>query len=155
METPWRRHNYVRSRFELSEHIIEIATCVLFMYWVSQSCASVFVCVNVNLMYAPEIWHFFQFLRHKYSDVNKQLQKMPCVVLLKATGMFKIIRSDWIENLNSAESRTHGTPPNVPVKIFFSPNKMMRADFQLKVRKRFHLRATACYIAYVLKICGE
>lgn len=85
---------------------------------------------------------------------GKLKKKMPAVVLLKKSLEIKIIRSDWV-NKSQAELRNGGIRPNVPVKIFYSPNKMQPADFRLVPQSVFDRHATACYVAFVLKITGE
>lgn len=80
---------------------------------------------------------------------------MPCVILLEESSQIRIIKTAWVEKVNSADSRTSGTPPNIPVKIFYSPNKQLPADFQLKPEVDFDPEQTACYTGYVLKIFGK
>lgn len=79
---------------------------------------------------------------------------MPVVVLLKRSLETKIIKSGWV-NKSQSELRNCGSFPNVPVKIFYSPNKMLSADFHLATRQVFDRKATACYAAFVLKISGK
>lgn len=79
---------------------------------------------------------------------------MPCVVL---TDEIKIVKSEWVEKVNSAESRISGIPPNVLVKIFHSSNKHQQPNFQLEPQEDEDLEQGDSYVeyGYVLKICGE
>lgn len=79
---------------------------------------------------------------------------MPAVVLLKKSLQIKIIRTDWV-NKSQAELRNGGIRPNVPVKIFYSKNKLLSADFRLVPQRDFDRNADACYLAFVLKITGK
>lgn len=80
---------------------------------------------------------------------------MPCVILLADSDEIRIVKSDWVEKVNNAESRTNGTPPHIALKFFHSPNKQQQANFELEPVADFHLNQTACYFGYVLKICGK
>lgn len=80
---------------------------------------------------------------------------MPCVVFMDEAETIQIVRTDWVEEVNSAESRINGTPPNRLVKIFYSPNKRQKPDFELEIREDFDCERTACYYGYVLKIFGK
>lgn len=81
---------------------------------------------------------------------------MPCVVLSLTDGI-KIVKSECVEKVNSAESRISGTSPNVLVKIFHSVDKHLEPNFQLEPQEHEELEQLDNYVeyGYVLKICGE
>lgn len=83
---------------------------------------------------------------------NKRTDNMPCVVL---TDKIIIVKSKWVENVNSAEARISGTPPNVLVKIFHSSDENEQPDFQLEPQEDEDQGDSYVEYGYVLKICGE
>lgn len=81
---------------------------------------------------------------------------MPCVILVEETNEIKIVKSDWVQNVNTAGSRTVGTSPNVAAKIFHSHSKKQKANFELELLTEFDWEQNVCfcYHGYVLNICG-
>lgn len=93
----------------------------------------------------------------KNSFVFFSEDKMPCVIFVKSNSELKIVKSEWVQNVNKAESRTVGTPPNVVVKVFHSHNPKQKSNFDLEVVSEFDFKQNVCfcYEAYVLTICGK
>lgn len=80
---------------------------------------------------------------------------MPCVVLLIGSNELKIVKSSWCENMKKAASKNSGIHPSEKIKIFYSPVTADKPDFRLKTRKVFNVTRAACYIGFVLYICGK
>lgn len=74
--------------------------------------------------------------------------------MLENSGEMKIIRSDWV-NKSQADLRNGGVLPSEAVKIFYSRNKVLTANFEIESQLVFDRNATACYSAFVLKMTGE
>lgn len=74
--------------------------------------------------------------------------------MLENSGEMKIIRSDWV-NKSQADLRNGGVLASEAVKIFYSRNKVLSADFNLESQMVFNRNATACYSAFVLNMTGE
>lgn len=79
---------------------------------------------------------------------------MPCVVLLRQSKKILIVKSVWVQDLNGAKNRNEGKSRGV-LKIFFSPDKSRKPDFQMRSAAVFHPAKTACYVGFILKICGK
>lgn len=79
---------------------------------------------------------------------------MPCVVDLEYGGEI-IMKSTWCENFIDAELVNGGYNTDKKMKIFYSPNKVAKPNFQLEPREEFNDNIAAVYYGYILEVFGE
>lgn len=82
---------------------------------------------------------------------------MPCVVCLECDDFYelKIVKKSWCENLKTADVKNKGKLPTENVKIFYSTDKTQKANFELETLNELDDERAACYIGYVLNVCGK
>lgn len=79
---------------------------------------------------------------------------MPCVVDLEYSYIL-IVKSSWCENFNSADVFNGGYKADKRMKIFHSPNKAARANFELEPQEQFNGDVDAVYYGYILEVFGK
>lgn len=78
------------------------------------------------------------------------------VVILKPSREKIIIPKKWCENVNLISAFNNGgNRQNKLRKIFFSPNEMKNANFNIEVEEAFDSNADCCYKGYVLYGTGK
>lgn len=80
---------------------------------------------------------------------------MPCVVYLQRSKGLIVVKSAWCDKINDAKSINSGLHPGRKRKIFFSPEKKAKADFQMEPKTVFDGNIAACYFGFVLRNCGK
>lgn len=80
---------------------------------------------------------------------------MPCVVCFEDSRVLRIVKTSWCENFKNAETKNVGKPSSDLVKIFYSNDKTQKANFDLEELEELDEERSACYIGYVMQVCGK
>lgn len=81
--------------------------------------------------------------------------KMPCVVLLRDSPEIIVVKSVWCKSTNEADTINFGNRPSELVKVFYSPNKKDKPDFNLQEPDTFDNTIAACYFGFILDNFGK
>lgn len=79
---------------------------------------------------------------------------MPSVVLLKHSREVIIVRSAWFQGSGRADVINAGIQPGKEVRIFFSPDRTEKPNFELQTLLVFNGDIAGCYDGYVLDHFG-